>query len=389
VSLDQAIDDAIGGAVDKGAIPGAVAAVVDLKGLRSIRSYGVRSVCDTDPMTDDTVFQIASMTKPIAGTACLQAVERGLLALDQPAGEIIPELAELRILEGFDESGPILRSPQNPVTLRNLLTHTSGFTYEVWNANTAAWLEHTGGPGVGSGKLASLERPLSFEPGERWEYGIGIDWAGQLLERVSGIGLGEWMRSEIFEPLEMSDTAYHCRADMENRRADPHILDGDQWKALPPQVPKTPPEFDSGGGGLYSTTADYARFIQMLLGGGELFGQHLISDETFAMMSSNNMGQLRVPPVESFNQVLSADFEFMPGVPKSWGLTFQINEESVAGGRHAGSMSWAGLYNTHFWVDPISGFGALLMTQTLPFMIPQVSKLLEEFEQAVYATIGI
>ena len=386
--LDQAIDGVIGVAVKDNLVPGAVAAVVDSEGLRSIRCYGVRSETSGEPMTDDTVFQIASMTKPITGVACMQAVERGLLELDRPAGEVIPWLADVQVLDGFDESGPILHPPENPVTLRNLLTHTSGFTYEIWNSDMAAWIEHTGTPGVGSSKLASLRRPLSFEPGERWEYGIGIDWAGQLLETVSGMSLESWMRSEIFEPLGMSSTGYQCNETMTDRLAATHVLDGEQWKALIPRDRKTLPEFDSGGGGLHSTTPDYARFIQMLLNGGELFGRRLLSSETVSAMSSNNMGQLRVSPATSHDQILSADFEFMPGVPKSWGLTFQLNEEAVPEGRQLGSMSWAGLFNTHFWIDPTSGLGALLMTQTLPFMIPRVAELLDEFEQVVYAAVA-
>ena len=385
--LDQAIDGVIGAAVKDNLVPGAVAAVVDGEGLRSIRSYGVRSETSGEPMTDDTVFQIASMTKPITGVACMQAVERGLLELDQPAGDVIPWLADVQVIDHFDESGPVLRAPRNPVTLRNLLTHTSGFTYEIWNSAMAAWIEHTGAPRTGSGKLASLRRPLSFEPGERWEYGIGIDWAGQLLETVSGVRLESWMKSEIFEPLGMSDTAYQCNVGMEDRLATAHILDGDGWVALTSRNENDRPEFDSGGGGLYSTTLDYARFLQMLLNGGELFGRRLLSSETVSAMSSNNMGQLRVSPVTSHDQILSANFEFMPGVPKSWGLTFQLNEEAVPEGRQLGSMSWAGLFNTHFWVDPKSGLGALLMTQTLPFMIPQVSNLLEQFERATYEAI--
>ncbi len=386
--LDQAIDGVIGAAVKDNLVPGAVAAVVDSEGLRSIRCCGVRSETSGEPMTDDTVFQIASMTKPITGVACMQAVERGLLELDRPAGEVIPWLADVQVLDGFDESGPILHPPASPVTLRNLLTHTSGFTYEIWNSDMAAWIEHTGTPGVGSRKLASLRRPLSFEPGERWEYGTGMDWAGQLLETVSGMSLESWMRSEIFEPLGMSSTGYQCNETMTERLAATHVLDDGQWNELASQAPKTLPEFDGGGGGLHSTTPDYARFIQMLLRGGELSGQQILSSDTVSAMSSNNMGLLRVPPVISFNRGLSADFEFMPGIPKSWGLTFQINEETVPGGRRTGSLSWAGLFNTHFWIDPTSGLGALLMTQTLPFMIPRVAELLDEFEQVVYAAVA-
>ena len=386
MNLDQAIDNCLSKAVEDRIIPGAVGAVVDKDGLVAIRAHGAKS--EAAPMKADTVFQIASMTKPIAGVACLQAVERGLLQLDQPAAEIIPQLADLQVLEDIKESGPVLRPPKNPVTLRNLLTHTSGFTYEVWNSEIAQWIEHEGTPGIGSRELASLNRPLSFEHGQRWEYGIGIDWAGQLLEAASGVKLGEWMRKEIFDPLGMSDTGYHCSSEMEERKAAVHILAKDQWKALPTEPPRTIAEFDSGGGGLFSTAIDYAQFVQMILCDGKLEGHEILSRQTVSTMSSNNMGDLRVTPVTSIDHNLSADFEFMRGVPKSWGLTFQINEDSVIGGRSAGSLSWAGLFNTHFWIDRTSGVGALLMTQTLPFMIPQVAALLEQFEQTVYQSLA-
>ncbi|MEC9113885.1 MAG: serine hydrolase domain-containing protein, partial [Actinomycetota bacterium] len=351
MNLDQAIDNCLSKAVEDRIIPGAVGAVVDKDGLVAIRAHGAKSEADGTAMRTDTVFQIASMTKPIAGVACLQAVERGLLQLDQPAAEIIPQLGDLRILEEINESGPVLRSPKSPVTLRNLLTHTSGFTYEVWNSEIAQWIEHTGAPGVASGKWASLQQPLSFEPGERWEYGIGIDWAGQLLEAVSGTTLGDWMRKEIFGPLGMPDTDYQCTPSMRKRLASVHVLADNRWKALASEQPKSTPEFDSGGGGLFSTAIDYAKFIQMILSEGKLEGHEILSKQTVSTMSSNNMGDLRVPPVTSIDHNLSSDFEFMRGVPKSWGLTFQINEDSVIGGRSAGSLSWAGLFNTHFWID--------------------------------------
>ncbi len=387
MNLDQAIDNCIIQAIENKVVPGAIAAVINHDGLISIRSHGVKSEANQDLMTDDTVFQIASMTKPITGTACMQAVERGLLTLDQPAAEIIPWLGEVQVLEGSNRTGPLLRAPNQPVTLRNLLTHTSGFTYEVWNSEMAAWKDSTGNPGTGSGKLDSLRQPLSFDPGTRWEYGIGIDWAGQLLEAVSDVSLAQWMHTEIFDPLGMTDTAYDCRPDMQDRRAATHVLNEGTWKALVPSGKTRKTEFDSGGGGLFSTVTDYAKFMQMLLRGGELAGQRLLSPQTVSLMSNNSMGDLRVSPVVSQNQKVSADFEFMPGTPKSWGLTFQINEEDVNGGRQAGSLSWAGLCNTHFWIDPNTGLGALLMTQTLPFMIPQVADLLKQLERTIYETV--
>ena len=387
MDLDQAIDDCITQAIDDEVIPGAVAAVVDRDGLMSIRSHGVRSETNRDRMTDDTVFQIASMTKPITAAACMQAVEREILELDQPAGQILPWLDEVQVLDGFDKSGPILRAPKQPVTLRNLLTHTSGFSYAIWNSEIAEWTKQSDIPNLGSGKLESIHQPLAFDPGDRWEYGIGLDWAGQLLEAVSGRSLAQWMTTEIFSPLAMTDTAYECRPDMKKRRADTHVLSNGQWKALASGSQTKQPEFNSGGGGLFSTTLDYAKFIQMLLRGGELTGQRVLSPQTISLMSANSIGDLRVSPVTSLDNNLSANFEFMPGTAKSWGLSFQLNEEAVEGGRGVGSLSWAGLCNTHFWVDPKSGLGALLMTQTLPFMIPQVADLLEQFERVIYATM--
>tara|TARA_Y100001936_G_C15795560_1_gene518757 strand:- start:163 stop:756 length:594 start_codon:yes stop_codon:yes gene_type:complete len=196
------------------------------------------------------------------------------------------------------------------------------------------------------------------------------------------------MQKQIFDPLGMSDTAYQCNSEMENRKAAVHVLAKDRWKSLPTEPPKTTAEFDSGGGGLFSTAIDYAKFIQMILCDGKFAEHEILTKNTVSKMSSNNIGSLRVTPVTSIDHNLSADFEFMRGVPKTWGLTFQINEVSVIGGREAGSLSWAGLFNTHFWIDRTSGFGALLMTQTLPFMIPQVATLLDQFEQKLYESLA-
>ena len=160
-------------------------------------------------MTPDTVFRIASMTKAVTGVAAMQCVERGRLSLDQPAGEIMPELAEPQVLEGFDADGkPRLRPARRKITLRMLLTHTAGFVYPVWNANFNRYCETTGFPTIMSGKLAALNAPLAFEPGERWEYGINIDWAGRMVEAVSGQDLDAYMRENIFAPLGMRDTGF-------------------------------------------------------------------------------------------------------------------------------------------------------------------------------------
>ena len=383
-NMTSCIDEA----VSEGVVPGAVTAVISPHSTLSLHCSGLRSTVNSQRMTADTIFQIASMTKPITAMACMQAVERGLLELDQPAKEIIPWLGEVKVLDGFQNSQPIFTEPLKPVTLRNLLTHTSGFTYDIWNTGTSRWKEYSQTPATGSGKLASLHQPLAFEPGSKWEYGIGIDWAGQLLETVAKKSLGQWMRDEIFIPLEMNDTSYVCTSDMEERKAHTHILKDEVWSALVPTKPKSKPEFESGGGGLFSTVTDYAKFLQVILNDGCSNGVRFVSAQTLTRMVSNQMGSLQVSPTVSLNHNVSADFEFMPGVPKSWGLSFQINEEAVAGGRHGGSLSWAGLCNTHFWIDKESGIAALLMTQTLPFMIERVANLLEEFEKAVYKDLA-
>ncbi|MDE2005325.1 MAG: beta-lactamase family protein [Rhodospirillales bacterium] len=380
------IDDTLREAVAAGEVPGVVAAATDANGVFLHAEAGRRALPDGAPIGMDSVFRIASMTKAITATAAMQMVEQGKLALDQPAGEILPELAAPQVLEGFDARGePILRPARTTVTLRNLLTHTAGFGYDTWNADLNQYAKVRDVPAARTGKLAALAMPLNADPGTRWQYGINIDWAGRMVEAASGLDLETYFRRHIFDPLGMTDSGFVIRPDMEARLATVHARkDGG---LAPIAVPANPPsrEFFPGGGGLASTPADYLRFLRMMLNRGTLDGARVLKPETVALMGENHIGALTVRPMLTVNPAMSNDFEAFPGMAKKWGLSFLINTQDVPGGRRAGSLAWAGINNTYFWIDPTAGIAGLVMTQVLPFGDGAVMRLLDAFERAAYA----
>jgi methyl acetate hydrolase len=381
-ALDQLLDEA---AVSR-RVPGVVAGIFDSNGTRYEGAFGMRDLSSSTPMELDAVSSIMSMTKAIAGVACLQGVERGLLKLDQPAREIVPWLGEVEVLEGFDAAGqPVLRPPRTNITLRNLLTHTSGFVYNIWNADQARYLETTGRPGINAGTRDAYRQPLAFDPGTRWEYGIGIDWATMMLEEVTGRILPDILDTEVFAPLGMTDTSYTPTPPMRARLGPIHQRDKHgRFQATDADPLGGEREYNGGGGGLFSTLGDYGRFVRTILRGGELDGQRVLSPETVGMAGQNHIGDLRVTMLPSMVPAASADAEFFPGLPKTWGLTFQINEEQAPTGRPAGSLSWAGLANTFFWIDTANDLAGVFMTQTLPFADPGVIEVFEDFERIVY-----
>jgi methyl acetate hydrolase len=379
------IDRLLNDAARSGRVPGVVALAADRGGICYQGAFGSRSPSDRAAMTLDTVFRIASMTKAVTGVAAMQCVERGQLSLDQPAGEIMPDLADPQVLDGFDADGkPRLRPARRKITLRQLLTHTAGFVYHVWNADLNRYVEATGVPTVMSGKLAALNMPLAFEPGERWEYGINIDWAGRMVETVSGLDLDAYMREHIFAPLGMHDTGFMPNAEQTARTVQAHARNPDGSLEPIPSQPPTKPEFFAGGGGLCSTGPDYLAFLRALLNGGVLDGTRILKPETTALMGQNHIGELNVQPLKSQSPPVSNDAEFFPGMTKKWGLSWLINTEDVAGGRSAGSLAWAGLFNTYYWLDPRKQVAGVLLTQMLPFADPTVLRLLDDFETAVY-----
>ncbi|MDR3538118.1 MAG: serine hydrolase [Acetobacteraceae bacterium] len=380
------IDRVLAEAVAAGGVPGVVATAADASGAFYEGAHGARSLGGEGAMMPDTVFRIASMTKAVTAAAAMQLVEQGKLALDQPAGEILPLLANPQVLEGFDAAGqPKLRPARGTITLRNLLTHTAGFVYDTWNEQMNRYAVVTGLPAMRTGKLAALAAPLGFDPGERWEYGINIDMAGQMVEAASGEDLETYMQAHLFAPLGMRDTGFLVRPDWVSRLAQVHARQPDGTLA-PIEVPLPPdrPEFFPGGGGLFSTARDYLVFLQALMHGGAWQGQRILQAETVALMGCNHMGALEVLPMRSFNARMSNPVELFPGMVKKWGLSFLINTEDAPTGRSAGSLAWGGLNNTYYWLDPTKRVAGVVMTQILPFADQTVLGLLDRFETAVY-----
>ncbi len=352
-------------------LPGLVAMATDRERTLYAGAAGPRD--ETAPMTPDTVLAIFSTTKAVTGTVVLQLAEEGRLDLDAPASAYVPALGEIQVLEGFGDDGtPHLRPPARPVTTRMLLLHTAGFGYDIFNEAYARLLRETKRPSVTSGTRASLMTPLLFDPGESWEYGSSIDWAGQVVEAVTGQRLGAVMRERIFAPLGMDSTGFALTPDMRPRLARMHQRNEDgSLKVLAGFELPQEPEVEMGGHGLYSTAEDYLRFIRMWLNDGASPHGPVLRPETVAMAATNGLGpSLKIRALPGVKRHLSHDAEFFPGMPKSWGLSFMINDEPAPTGRSAGSLAWAGLANLYFWIDRSVGVGGFWGTQLFPFADP-------------------
>ena len=387
--MKLAADALLRSAVGARDVPGVVAAVTTRDATVYASAFGERELGSGAAMTTDTVMWIASMTKPLTGVAAMQLVEQGRLSLDAPAAEVLPALGDVPVIEGWTAEGkPRLRKATGVITLRRLLTHTSGFAYDIWNPDMNRYLDVMGIPRAGSGKNIALTTPLAFDPGTRWEYGIGIDWAGKMVEAASGMRLGDYLREHVFAPLGMASTAYRITPSMRDRLAKVHQRNEDGSLSVTPFETNQEPEFEPGGGGLYSTAEDYLRFMRMILNRGRAGEAQLLRPETIDLMSKNAMGDLRVGLLRTARPQLSCDAEFFPGTPKTWGLTFMINEADAPTGRPAGSLAWAGLGNTFFWIDPRNGIAGVHMTQLLPFVDPKALALFYAFEKTAYDALG-
>jgi CubicO group peptidase (beta-lactamase class C family) len=386
MAVRTAIDDLLEQAVEAGRVPGVVALAADESGEIYAGAFGKREAGGTADMTVDTVVWIASMTKAITSVATMQQVERGNLELDAPISNVLPQLANPMVLEGFDEAGePRLRPARRPITLRHLLTHTAGFTYEIWNAEMVRYNQYAGIPGIISCQNAALNMPLVFDPGERWEYGVNIDWAGKAVEAVTGQNLNEYLHEQIFVPLGMTDTGFTLTPEQRTRLSRMHARTGEaSFDVIDFEVPQQP-EFYMGGGGLYSVGRDYLTLLQMLLHGGTLNGTQVLKPETVAEINRNQIGELRVGLMRTAQPESSNDAEFFPGMAKTWGLAYMRTEEAAPTGRHAGSLAWAGLANTYYWLDPEARLAGVILTQVLPFADPAVLDIFGQFERAIYA----
>jgi methyl acetate hydrolase len=383
------IDTALGEAVTNGAALGVAAMGANADGIVYAGAFGKANVETGAPMRDDTIFWLLSMTKAFTATAAMQLIEQGRMHLDQPAAEILPQLAAPRVLEGFDAAGqPILRPAKRPITVRHLLTHTSGYTYSVWSDAITRYEQATGMPDIATCQNAAFAAPLEFEPGERWQYGISMDWVGKLVEQVSDQSLEIYFRENIFEPLGMKDSGFLIGSAQKRRLASFANRQPDgSLQPAPFEMPQRP-EFFMGGGGAFSTPRDYLAFLQMLLNGGAFNGARLLKPETAAQMMTNQIGDLHVREMRSAQPIYSNSFDQFPGQPHKWGLSFDINTEPGPNERAAGSISWAGLLNCYFWVDPATKVTGALFTQILPFYDARIVALYGAFERGLYRGLG-
>jgi CubicO group peptidase (beta-lactamase class C family) len=376
---DSRIRTALEAGLPDSGLPGAVAAALTADGSEVVVALGARGVADAAPMTADTMFWIASMTKAITCVAALQLVAEGKIGLDDPVGPWLPELAAPMVLEGFAEDGaPRLRPARGAVTLRRLLTHTAGLGYDFASGELAQWAAHTGATAGGVGPPAGL--PLLFDPGEGWLYGVNIDFAGRLIEALTGQDLGAALSQRIFRPLGMTSTAFVLSADARARLAPMHARLPDGTLTPIPFALPDPPYFQMGGGGLHSTAPDYLRFLRALLG----HRPALLPPAMMALLTQSQVTEPRPGALVSVAPHLSNDFDAFPGAPTGWSLGFLVNLEPGPAGRAAGSLAWAGLSNCYYWLDPANGVAGVLLSQTLPFGDPQVLALFDRFERAVY-----
>ena len=380
-SLDAVLQGVVSGSPR---VPGVVAMVTDREGDVYEGAAGER-VIGGAPMTTDTVFAIFSTTKASTGTAILQLAEAGRLDLDAPASRYAPDIGTLQVIEGFDAAGePKLRAPRRPVTTRMLMLHTAGLGYDFFNATYNRLAQEKGQPSVITASKAALMTPLLFDPGERWEYGSNIDWCGQVVEGITGRRLSEVLQSGVFEPLGMSDTTFALNDRLRARLAGMHARNADG--SLTPmafELP-SPPEVDMGGHGLYGTVGDYMKFIRMWLNDGRGPHGQVLKPETVRMAEKNQLGDLKVTMLPGVIPSLSNDAEFFPGLSKSWGLTFMVNDDTAPTGRPAGALGWAGLANLFYWIDRRNGLGGYWATQILPFGDPASFGGYVAFESACY-----
>jgi len=368
----SSLDDTLTAGITQGNIPAvsAMAATATETFYSGAFGHGI---------TPESIFFIASMTKPIAATAAMQLVERGKVGLDEPASRYLPELANVQVLHGYFTTGkPVLRAPLKPITLRHLLTHTSGFAYDFFSQELFEYAKKNPGESL---------IPLLFEPGTRWQYGTSMDWAGKLVESISGQNLEQYMQANILQPLGMKDTSYIMTADKYDRLAGSYQKQPDGTMQENPRKLPRPPQNYSGGGGHYSTAADYTRFMQMILNRGRAGKEQILKPATVEMMSSNQIGNLNAGRLKSPRPEISVDVDLHPGAADKWGLGFLINSQAHEPGRSEGSLAWSGILNTFFWIDPGRGICATVMMQYLPFGDKDAVGLLQDFERAVYTNL--
>jgi len=385
--LKTAADAALTQTVTRhGGAPGVVAMATDHQGNFYEGAAGTRELGRDAPMTTDSVFAIFSTTKALTGTCIMQLVEEGKISLSDAASKYVPEIAELQVLDGFGADGqPKTRPPKRDITINDLMLHTSGLCYEFFSGDDLGYRTAKKIPTVVSSTFASIRTVLLHDPGERWTYGVSLDWIGRIVEQQRGKRLGEVMKERIFDPLGMTDIAFTMTDSMKARRVTIHDRAADgKLTPLPDLVLPQPPEMDMGGHGLYASVGEYMKFIRMMLNDGAGPNGRVLKAETVAQMSKDGLGTLQSTGWQTSIPSLSNDGEFFPGIDKGWAYTFMTNREATPSGRPAGSLMWAGLANSFFWIDRKNAIGGYWASQILPFQDCASYPGFVDFETTIY-----
>jgi CubicO group peptidase (beta-lactamase class C family) len=371
------IEPVLRSSLERRKIPAVTAMAGTASAITYSGAFGTHDSVSNLPVALDSIFAIASMTKAITSVGAMQLVEQGKMTLDEPASKHLPELATLQILDGFDGAGkPILRPAATPVTLRQLLTHTSGFAYDTWHEAMFKFAASGG----------DATHVLAFAPGTKWQYGPSTFWAGRLVEAVSGMDLEKYLQKNVLGPLGMRDTSFIFPQEKYERLVGRYQREPNgSWTPAPRSMP-TPPTVYHGDGGLYSTAPDYLKFTQMILRHGAAPGGRLLKSKTVAQMSANGTGHIPAGRLKTFRPTLSSNVDFHPGHDDRYTLGFLMNPDAVPGARSAGSLAWAGIYNTYYWIDPRRNICGVIMMQFLPFADTEAVGLLNDFQHAVYTS---
>jgi len=365
-------------AVARGDVPGVVVAVVNRDGSIYNAAAGKSSTVRNTPVANDTIFNIASMTKAVTSVAVMQLIERGKLKLDDPVGMYVPKFKDPLVISKFngEDASYETRPAKRPITIRHLLTHTSGIGYAFASQTLSAIQQKT--------KKADYDLPLLFDPGESWAYGASTRVLGDVVAKISGQPLDQYVQANILGPLGMTDTSYLVPPAKYARVAAVNAKDAGKYVERPVATPI--PANVAGDGGLYSTASDYGRFLQMLLNGGHLGQARILDEKTVKMMFEPHTGNVVVQLQKSSNQALSKDFP-LGALQDKWGLGFQLAHATAPNHRAAGSGTWAGIFNTHYFIDPTRNVAVVVMMQTLPFYDDAAMKVYDGVETIVYKNL--
>jgi methyl acetate hydrolase len=379
VALSRQLSSAVG----RGDTPGVVALVVGRDGVLYEGAAGKLDVTNNTAMPVNAIFSIASMTKPVTSVAIMMLFEEGKLKLDDPVSKYLTGFDNLRVITKFNERDATYetRPAKRPMTIRHLLTHTSGIGYRFTNPIEYRLTEAT--------KKGEWELPLLSDPGDKWNYSASTRVLGMIVEKIAGASLEAYYQQRIFKPLGMVDTSYAVAADKHSRVPTQHSRVNGLLQEQPrTPIPSTPTAPFRGDGGLYSTVQDYAKFVQMMLNGGHLGPAKILTERSVKMMGQNNIGSIFVKLQPAADKLLTKPFPLGAGHDK-FGLGFQIasNDPQYSRFRSAGSMSWAGIYNTEFWIDPVKHIGGVQMMQVLPFYDEGAIRTLRGFEELVYQNL--